>query len=36
MFFLQAKDSQIDQRHHLLAQTALNQAPVKPWWKVWG
>jgi len=32
---LQAKDTQIDQLHRLLATTALNQAPAKPWWKIW-
>jgi len=33
---LQAKDAQIDQLHHLLAQTALQAAPAQPWWKFWG
>jgi len=33
---LQAKDTQIDQLHRLLATTALNAAPAKPWWKIWG
>lgn len=32
---LATKDTQIDQLHHLLAQTALNQAPGRPWWKIW-
>jgi len=33
---LQAKDAQIDQLHRLLATTALNAAPARPWWKIWG
>jgi len=32
---LTAKDQQIDQLHHLLAQTALNPAQRTPWWKLW-
>jgi len=32
---LTAKDQQIDQLHHLLAQTALKEAPARPWWKFW-
>jgi len=32
---LSTKDQQIDQLHHLMAQTALNEAPVRPWWKLW-
>lgn len=32
---LAAKDGQIDQLHHLLAQTALQAAPDRPWWKLW-
>jgi len=32
---LQAKDAQIDQLHRLLATTALNAAPPRPWWKLW-
>jgi len=32
---LQAKDTQIDQLHRLLATTALNAAPARPWWKLW-
>jgi len=32
---LATKDQQIDQLHRLLAQTALNQAPTRPWWKFW-
>jgi len=32
---LTAKDQQIDQLHHLLAQTALNTPSARPWWKVW-
>ena len=30
------KDNQIDQLHHLLATTALNPAPARPWWRFWG
>jgi len=33
---LQAKDQQIDQLHRLLATTALQAAPAKPWWRFWG
>jgi len=32
---LTAKDQQIDQLHHLLAQTALEKAPARPWWRFW-
>jgi len=32
---LTAKDQQIDQLHHILAQTALNPAHSGPWWKFW-
>jgi len=32
---LAAKDNQIGELHRLLAQTALNAAPVRPWWKLW-
>jgi len=32
---LQAKDAQIDQLHRLLATTALNAAPARPWWRFW-
>ncbi len=32
---LGVKDTQIDQLHRLLATTALNAAPARPWWKVW-
>jgi len=32
---LTTKDQQIDQLHRLLAQTALNQAPARPWWRFW-
>ena len=32
---LQSKDTQIGELHRLLAQTALNAAPVHPWWKFW-
>jgi len=33
---LGVKDTQIDQLHHLLAQTALQAAPARPWWRFWG
>ncbi len=32
---LATKDQQIDQLHHLLAQTALNPVQRTPWWKFW-
>ena len=32
---LNVKDQQIDQLHHLMAQTALKEAPARPWWKLW-
>jgi len=32
---LATKDQQIDQLHHLLAQTALKEASARPWWKIW-
>ncbi len=32
---LTAKDQQIDQLHHLLAQTALKEATTRPWWRIW-
>jgi len=32
---LTAKDQQINQLHHLLAQTALKEAPARPWWRIW-
>ena len=32
---LTAKDQQIDQLHHLLAQTALKEATARPWWRFW-
>ena len=33
---LQEKDRQISELHRLLAQTALNAAPGRPWWRFWG
>jgi len=27
--------TQIGELHRLLAQTALNAAPARPWWKIW-
>ena len=32
---LEAREREVGQLHLLLAQTALNQAPAKPWWKIW-
>jgi len=32
---LQAKDTQIDQLHRLLATTALPAPPTRPWWRFW-
>ena len=32
---LAEKNRQISQLHRLLAQTALNAAPGRPWWKFW-
>jgi len=32
---LQAKDSQIGELHRLMAQTALKEAPARPWWRFW-
>ena len=32
---LQEKDRQISELHRLLAQTALNAAPGRPWWAFW-
>jgi len=28
--------NQIGELHRLLAQTALNAAPARPWWRFWG
>ena len=33
---LQNKDTQIGELHRLLATTALNAAPARPWWRFWG
>jgi len=33
---LTIRAGEIDQLHRLLAQTALNAAPVRPWWRFWG
>lgn len=33
---LEAREREVGQLHHLLAQTALNQAPTRPWWRFWG
>ena len=30
-----ANDGQISELHRLLAQTALNAAPGRPWWRFW-
>ena len=32
---LTEKNRQISELHRLLAQTALNAAPGRPWWKLW-
>ena len=32
---LNTRAGEIDQLHRLLAQTALNAAPGRPWWKLW-
>mgnify|MGYP003728848409 CR=1 FL=1 len=32
---LTTRAGEIDQLHRLLAQTALNAAPARPWWKFW-
>ena len=32
---LAEKNRQISELHRLLAQTALNAAPGRPWWKFW-
>lgn len=32
---LGVKDTQIGELHRLLAQTALNAAPARPWWRFW-
>ena len=32
---LAEKNRQISELHHLLAQTALNAAPPRPWWAFW-
>ena len=33
---LEAREREVGQLHHLLAQTALNAAPARPWWRFWG
>jgi len=32
---LEAREREVSQLHHLLAQTALKQAPTRPWWRFW-
>ena len=32
---LTEKNRQISELHRLLAQTALNAAPARPWWRFW-
>ena len=32
---LTTRAGEIDQLHRLLAQTALNAAPGRPWWRFW-
>jgi len=33
---LGVKDTQIGELHRLMATTALNAAPARPWWRLWG
>jgi len=33
---LEAREREVGQLHHLLAQTALNAASTRPWWRFWG
>jgi len=33
---LGVKDTQIGELHRLMATTALNAAPARPWWRFWG
>jgi len=32
---LEAREREVGQLHHLLAQTALSAAPARPWWRFW-
>ncbi len=32
---IEAREREIGELHRLLAQTALNAAPPRPWWKLW-
>jgi len=32
---LEAREREVGQLHHLLAQTALNAAPARTWWHFW-
>jgi len=32
---LEVKDTQIGELHRLMATTALNPAPARPWWRIW-
>jgi len=33
---LGVKDTQIGELHRLMATTALQAAPARPWWRFWG
>ena len=32
---IEARERDVGELHRLLAQTALNAAPTRPWWKIW-
>jgi len=32
---IEAREREVGELHRLLAQTALNAAPARPWWKIW-
>jgi len=32
---IEAREREIGELHRLLAQTALNAGPARPWWKFW-
>ena len=32
---IEAREREVGELHRLLAQTALNAAPARPWWKLW-
>jgi len=33
---IEAREREVGELHRLLAQTALNAAPARPWWRFWG